>query len=412
MMLRTRAFASIGAVLVLLALGLGLVADPLVRDTLREQHELSLRLDEIRRDALASDRSGGAPSAAAAPAPPTRADSGSGALVALWLGIALAAVAAPWICGVALRSLFRPIDALRRACAHLHDEGPAPPLDDGRRDELGVLCAAFDRLRERVRQSRRRRQRHHEQLETLVGEKTRQLAATIERLRSLDQMKDAFLACSSHELRAPVRSIVAASTALQRPLRRELRADLLKCVLAEGRRLRRMTDDVLDLVSASAAGFDCRPGTTTVQAVIRRALAAARERAERGDVEIQLVHLGDCTVVWDEEWISRLLASIVARALASAPEGGRIVVENRLQGPDVRLEVRFPVAPARTEPGTRDPSRGRDRALWAPVVERHLGEWSEEESEEHESVVLVLPRLSEHLEWQKAVDSEPAAVTS
>jgi signal transduction histidine kinase len=389
MMLRTRALVSIGLVLLGLALGLGLVADPLVRDTLREQRELSARLAEV----------GGR--GATEPGP------GPAALWTLWIGIGLAALAAPWVCGVALKALFAPIEELRRACEHVQDEGPARTLDEGRRDELGVLCAAFDRMRARLAQSRRRRERHHEHLETLVSEKTRQLSATLERLRSLDQMKDALLACVSRELKSSVRSILAACKALEKPLALELRGDLERRILSDCSHLHPMAEEILDFVRTSSHGFDCRFEPTTVQEVIRRAIDGVRERMPRRDVEIQLVHLGDCEVVWDGSWIARALESIVRHGLRLAPVGSTLVVENRVQGPDVRIAVRFPTPPARD--GRRPQRRNLARALWAPLVERHLGEWSDERTEEQTSILLVLPKLAEHLAWQRPAARAAAA---
>ena len=393
MKLRTRALLSIGLVLVALALGLGLVGDPLVRRTLAEHAQLTTRLAAIQQ---------GAGVDAASLSLPERAP-----LARLWLVIALVGAIAPLVCGVALRALLAPIDSLRAACAKAPDWRNVPPLDERRHDELGDLCAAFDRMKSSLEKSQRRLERYHGQLETSVIAKTRQLAATVERLRSLDQMKDALVACSSHELQAPVRTILAACDELERPDREQPSTELLRRILFDCRHLEQRTQDLLDFVRTSSDGFDYRFEATSTRTVVHGALALVLERMARGDVEVRLAHLDDTPVFWDGGWISRVLESILLHVLQSAPSGGAITVECRNAGPDVRIEVRFDLLPTwHTATGASERSR-MGRTIWTPVVSRHLGEWSEQDSDEGASILLVLPAHAEHIGWP-----DPAVRTS
>jgi signal transduction histidine kinase len=402
MTLRTRAFVSIGSVLVALSLGIALVAAPVVGRTLRDDSGCAARLDAVEEKAL---RDANAAPASGARPPPAELPSENAALARLWIAALLAAALGPLLCDIALRALFKPIASLRRACRVVPELGAVVPLGETRSDELGQLCGAFDRMRDKVAQARDRARRRHEHLEAAVQQKTQQLAATVERLRSLDQMKDAFLSCASRELQAPVRSILAATTELEAPASAEPRPALLRRIQAHCRRLDRMTEDALDFVRTSAEGFSFRFERAKAVEVIRRALAAARARLPRSDVTIEDVQLGDCDVVWDATWIARILASIVVEAVGRAPSGGSVVVESRVQGPDVRIDVRFDSLPKDVAATAEPPSRV-DRALWNPVLERHLGEWSERETDAQTSLVVVLPALAEHLEWS-AVEPEP-----
>jgi signal transduction histidine kinase len=387
MKLRTRALASIGLVLVALALALGLVGDPLVRRTLDEHRQLVTRLSAIGGARLDT---------------PERAP-----LARLWIAVALVGLVTPAICGVALRALLAPIDALRRACEKVPDWRAVRPLAELRNDELGHLCAAFDRMNANVEKSQRRLERYHGQLEESVVAKTRQLAATVERLRSLDQMKDAFVACASHELQDPVRTILAGCDELARPEAEQPRAELLRRVLFDCRHLDQMTQDLLDFVRTSADGFDYRFEATTSRAVVHGALALVLERMARSDVALELVHLDDTPVFWDAGWIARVLESILLHVLQRAPSGGAIAVDCRKTGPDVRIEMRFDRLPTwHTATGASERSR-MGRAIWTPVLARHLGEWSEQESEDDASIVVALPASAEHIGWP-----DPAVRTS
>jgi K+-sensing histidine kinase KdpD len=203
-----------------------------------------------------------------------------------------------------------------------------------------------------------------------------------------------------------VRAILAACDELDRPASVEPRAEVLRRILADCREVDQMTRDVLDFVRTSSDGFDFRFAPTTVQAVVDRALAAVRERAPRSDVAVELVLLQDCAVVWDAGWIARVVESIVVHALQRAPSGGTVVLEARPHGPDVRVEIRFDSLAGAGDAADGGADR-MGRTVWTPVIERHLGEWSQRESDAGTSIVLVLPALSEHLRWVEP--SEPAA---
>ena len=79
------------------------------------------------------------------------------------------------------------------------------------------------------------------------GERAREREAA-ERLRSLDEMKNTFLAAVSHELRSPLTSILGLALTLERSaMSDDDRDDLLERLAANARKLDRLLKDLLDI---------------------------------------------------------------------------------------------------------------------------------------------------------------------
>jgi len=106
--------------------------------------------------------------------------------------------------------------------------------------------------------------RQVEILKSIVSEKTRRLAEHTARLERLSRMKDRFISVATHELRTPLVSIKGyldlilsgrAGDVLLRIL------DLLRVVERNAERLRRLTDDLLDVqrIESGRLQLSCEP---------------------------------------------------------------------------------------------------------------------------------------------------------
>jgi signal transduction histidine kinase len=153
----------------------------------------------------------------------------------------------------------------------------------------------------------------------------------------------AFTADASHELRTPLAVIEAeASLALSRPREAAGYREALERVLAEGRRLGHLVDDLLWL-----ARFDAGPRRAEAAAVdVSAAASAAVQRfqpvaAARGQV-LRAAVAGPVQEAWisaPPEWVDRLLGVLVDNACRYSPNGGPIEVRVEVAGGQVRLLV-------------------------------------------------------------------------
>lgn len=80
-----------------------------------------------------------------------------------------------------------------------------------------------------------------------TASQVRQLRAAREELRRIDALKDQFLANTSHELRTPLHGIIGLAEAMQARLQYPENQDDISMIIASGRRLSYLVDDILDV---------------------------------------------------------------------------------------------------------------------------------------------------------------------
>ncbi|GAA4680902.1 ATP-binding protein [Nocardioides nanhaiensis] len=219
----------------------------------------------------------------------------------------------------------------------------------------------------------------------------------VERLREVDEVKDALVSSVSHELRTPITSMVGFVELLQdgtfgEPTDGQRYA--LDRVHANSARLLRLIDDLLVLSRLQAEQVD-EPGVLLDLREVARAGAAVVEAstAER-DLEVELdLPEQPLPVVGDRDGLERVVVNLLGNAVKFTPDGGRVRVSLReVEGDQVDQLVELDVAdtgigiPAaehelvftrfyRASSATRDavPGTGLGLAITRAVVEAHGG---------------------------------------
>jgi signal transduction histidine kinase len=189
------------------------------------------------------------------------------------------------------------------------------------------------------------------QLEVKVRERTaeleatyRELAASHERLRELDQLKSDFLGNVSHELRTPLAAIKGFVDNLLDgvggPLADRPRHYLVR-VRANTDRLSRMVSDLLDLTRIEAGKIELSPARVAVPDAVADVIETFRPVAQLREIELA-ADLGVCASIWaDRDKVQQILGNLVANAIKFSPPGGRVTVRAAGEQPGtVRLEVR------------------------------------------------------------------------
>lgn len=136
--------------------------------------------------------------------------------------------------------------------------------------------------------------------------------------------KDAFLSNVTHELRAPLTSILGYTEVLAD--RTDLPGDagvMLKVVRRNVQRLQRL---VTDLLTAASGSVDVRPEPADLAEIIRFSLATAAPQAAAAGVA--LVNESDAPVpaVIDPVRIGQALDNLLSNAIKYSPDGGAVTV--------------------------------------------------------------------------------------
>ena len=180
-------------------------------------------------------------------------------------------------------------------------------------------------------------------------------------LKELDRAKDEFLAVASHELRTPLTSVIGFTQLLARRMDRRLAhppphpcadgcrqdRDILETVLEQGRRLNRLTADLLDVSRLDTGRLELHLEHVDLaelaEEVIGRlalftrghriTLSAGACPADGG------ADSAGCQVLGDRSRLDQILTNLIQNAIAYSPEDTEITVTLSRQGAEVELAV-------------------------------------------------------------------------
>jgi signal transduction histidine kinase len=178
-------------------------------------------------------------------------------------------------------------------------------VDVPNRDEVGVLAANVNRM--------------NDELERLYRE-----------LETASRHKSDFLATMSHELRTPLNAIIGFSEVLQEQMFGELNTQQLAYVddvLAAGRHLLALINDVLDLAKIESGRMELDLGPVPVADVLQSGMTMHGERASRAGIALGLsVDPEDLVVIADERRMRQVVFNLLSNAVKFTPSNGRIDV--------------------------------------------------------------------------------------
>jgi signal transduction histidine kinase len=167
-----------------------------------------------------------------------------------------------------------------------------------------------------------------------IEDKSRQLEAA-------NRHKDEFLASMSHELRTPLNAVIGFSEVLIEKMFGDVNAkqeEYLNDILASGRHLLSLINDILDLAKIEAGRMDLDLEDFDVAQAIDNAVVLVRERATRKGLTLDTRldrELG--SLRGDQRKVKQILLNLLSNAVKFTPEGGR--VEVRAQRLDGHVEV-------------------------------------------------------------------------
>lgn len=145
----------------------------------------------------------------------------------------------------------------------------------------------------------------------------------------LDRVKSDFVSIVSHELRAPLASIMAAVDLLKRGgLDSRSQQEVIDILYSQSRRLSRLVEDVLSISRFDAEEIDIQLRPVALRPLLWRTVDVVR--AERGNYQFE-VHLQDNLpyILADEGKLEIVLQNLLANALQYSRPGGEITVEAR-----------------------------------------------------------------------------------
>jgi signal transduction histidine kinase len=162
-------------------------------------------------------------------------------------------------------------------------------------------------------------------------------------LEMASRHKTEFLANMSHELRTPLNVIIGFSEVLQSqafgPLNAK-QAEYVDDVLASGRHLLGLINDVLDLAKAEAGRMEVNLVELDLEATLASTLMPFEAIGARRDIDLSREFgAGLGSIEADESKLAQVLGHLVSNAIKFTPDGGRITLRAARDSDHVEISV-------------------------------------------------------------------------
>ncbi|MEZ4386661.1 MAG: ATP-binding protein [Candidatus Krumholzibacteriia bacterium] len=170
-----------------------------------------------------------------------------------------------------------------------------------------------------------------------------ELALADERLQSLGELRNNFVANVSHELRTPLTSIIGYSEMLRdrgADMSESMRREFLEVIHDQGQQLKDIINDLLDLDRMEDQSARLDRAESDLAALTRRLAEDWRQRAEAAGLTFELTcPAGALVLEADPVLCQQLLGHLVDNAIKFTRDDGAVSVRVSEQGTAVRLEV-------------------------------------------------------------------------
>ena len=164
---------------------------------------------------------------------------------------------------------------------------------------------------------------------------------TVEELRRLSALRADFVSLVSHELRAPMASVVGSAQTLRqrwRELNPDQRESFLALISSETERLAALVADVLDTSRIDAGTFTYRFADIDLGALVRDSVAGLSLTQEEVSV-VADIHSELPSVRGDRDRLQQVLTNLLDNAVKFSPAGEEVRVSAFQQDSRVRIEV-------------------------------------------------------------------------
>ncbi|MFO7564046.1 MAG: ATP-binding protein [Enhygromyxa sp.] len=199
------------------------------------------------------------------------------------------------------------------------DEGPGSSASAVARPLAGpVRVISFDAVGELFRNLERLRARLAEDVATYQR--------ALDRTHAADAAKREFLAAVSHELRTPLNSILGDAQALLDSELSEAQAEDVRLIVAGGRQLRELIEDILDLSMIESGELELRFAACDLGELVDELVDILRAQVRGPEVELIAERRGTIPpVVCDRKRIGQVLTNLLSNAIKFT-ERGRVTV--------------------------------------------------------------------------------------
>lgn len=184
---------------------------------------------------------------------------------------------------------------------------------------------------------------HMDNLESIVAERTQELAARSQELETVNREKDAFLAVLTHDMKSPLNSIGLYAELIEgHPTILQTKPHIPRAIRRNQQALLNIVNNILDLEKLQAGeAMTLTKGAFDLQMLTEYLVESMYAQAQ--EKEITLHYQPGTAVVTleaDQSQIERALVNLVSNAIKYTPEGGQISIDLHEENHNAIIQIR------------------------------------------------------------------------
>jgi len=160
--------------------------------------------------------------------------------------------------------------------------------------------------------------------------------AVVERLSSLDKLKDEFLANTSHELRTPLNAIITLADGMMKGAGGEINQNQrsnLSVISSSGRRLAALVNDILDYSRMKHGDIKLRLASVNIRVVIENALKVLIYLDNSNSVQLENEIRADTPLILaDENRVTQIIYNLIGNAVKFTRQGSVRITARTIGG--------------------------------------------------------------------------------
>jgi two-component system sensor histidine kinase VicK len=166
-----------------------------------------------------------------------------------------------------------------------------------------------------------------------------------EQLKVHDRMQKEFINIAAHELRTPIQPILGLTELLRSQIKDVKQCELLDITIRNAKRLRRLTEDILDVTKIETKSLSLNEELFNLNEVILNTIADSKNQIAKdnkgNDVILQLINFNKSVFIKaDKDRISQVISNLISNAIKFTNQGSIYVITDKNKSNEVLVSVK------------------------------------------------------------------------